>query len=297
MPRKKALVRGATLGRIGWRVATKQRKITLRNLALCFPELSPSEREALAIRCFEHWGRTAMEFLKAPSYDEATTLALVTHLDGFAEHGKTALAAGRGIVAVTGHFGNFEFFGRFTGMSKVPLTAIVRAPSDPLFGGYVKRVRESGGYKTIDSYGGLSLRMLLKALKNGEVVGVLPDQNSNDLFVPFFGVPAGTADGAALLAYKTGAPIVPAFCVMRPDFSYEIVVRPPIEVDTSADRPTELLRVTALITQEIEWAARKWPEQYLWLHNRFKASFEPQYRDRWPAGYDYEALKSRWERA
>ncbi|MGC4047825.1 MAG: lysophospholipid acyltransferase family protein [Armatimonas sp.] len=295
MPRQKALARGAALGRMGWNLAKKQRRTTLRNLAIAFPELSPAEREDLARRCFIHWGKVTMDFLKAPSYDIETTKALVTNIEGFAEYGIPALESKKGVVAVTAHLGSFEIFGRYMGLSAIPLTVIVRAPSDPLFGGYVRRIRESGNYRTIDSYGGPTLRALLKALKNGEVVGILPDQNSNDLFVPFFGVPAGTADGASLLAYKTGAPLIPSFCALRPDDTYEIVIRPPIEVDPKADRAEELLRTTTLFTQEIEAAARRWPEQYLWLHNRFKASFDPQYKDRWPEGFDYEALKARWE--
>jgi Kdo2-lipid IVA lauroyltransferase/acyltransferase len=296
MPREKALARGAALGRAGWVLAKKQRRTTLRNLALAFPELDPAAREALARRCFMHWGRVTMDFLKAPSYDVTTTGALVTHLEGFEEYSLPALAAKKGIVAVTGHLGSFEIFGRYTGLAReIPLTVIARAPSDPLFGSYVRRIRESGGYKTIDSYGGLTLRALLKALKNGEVVGILPDQNANDLFVPFFGVPAGVADGAALLAYKTGAPILPAFCALRPDDTYEIMIRPPITIDPKGERAAELLRTTVLFTEEIEAAVRRWPDQYLWLHNRFKASFEPQYRDRWPEGFDYDTLKARWE--
>ncbi len=236
-----------------------------------------------------------MDFLKAASYDPETTMGLISSVEGFDEHAAPALAAKKGIVAVTGHFGSFEIFGRYTGAREIPMTVVVRAPSDPIFGALVRNIRESGGYQTVDSYGGLALRALLRGLKNGEVVGILPDQNSNDLFVPFFGVPAGTADGAALLAYKTGAPIIPAFCAMQPDGRYKIVIRPPILPNTTAERTEELLRLTILFTKEIEWAAREWPEQYLWLHNRFKGSFEPQYKEKWPDGFDYEALKTRWQ--
>ena len=295
MPREKALARGAALGRLGYRWARKPRDAARRNLALVFPELSAAEREALIKKNFEHWGKVTMDFLKAPTYDAAAVARMVPALEGFEEYARPALESGKGIVAATAHIGSFEMFGRFTGLRGIGLTVIVRAPKDPVFGGYVKRMRESGGYKTIDSYGGLALRELLRTLRRGEVVAILPDQNANDLFVPFFGVPAGTADGAALLAYKTGATLLAAFCVLQPDDTYKVVVRPPILVDPKGDRETEVRAATERISAEIEWAARQWPEQYLWLHNRFKGSFEPQYRSLWPEGYDYDALKSRWE--
>lgn len=295
MPREKALARGVALGNLGYRVAGRSREHARRNLRLAFPEKSDAERELLIRKCFQHWGKVSLDFLKSPSYDSEAVLKLVTHVEGMDEYVYPTLASGRGIVSFSGHLGIFEMFGRFAGANDIALTSVVRDPKNPTFGAFVKRLREGRGYKTVDSYGGLALRELLKALKRGEVVGILPDQNANDLFVPFFGVPAGTADGAALLAYKTGSMLLPAFCVLNPDDTYRVVVRAPIAIDPNGDRQTELLKATTAISASIEEAVREWPEQYLWLHNRFKGSFEPQYKDRWPEGYDYGGLKRRWE--
>lgn len=294
MPRPRALALGARLGRLAYRLAGRTRATTLSNLRLAFPELDASAREALARRCFEHWGKVSMDFLKGPSYDRAALDAMVPVLDGYAQNAVPALDAGAGIVAVTAHLGAFELFGRYVGTHGIPMVVVARDPRDPAFGAAVRRLRESGGYRTVDSNGGLALRELLKALRRGEVVGILPDQNAGDVFAPFFGIPAGVADGAALLAYKTGAALIPAFCVLMPDDTYRIVVRPAIPVDRAADRAAEVERVTRLFTREIEDAVRAWPEQYLWLHNRWKSAFEEKNRARWPEGYDFDALRARW---
>lgn len=293
MPRRKALLWGSRLGLLAYRAAKTPRRNAERNLRLAYGEaLSPAERDALVRRTFAHWGKMTLDFLKSASYTPEEMEALIAERIGWDEYGMPALQAGKGLILVTAHLGNFEIFARYVAARKIPLTVVARDPDDPVFGAYVQRLRTSAGYQVVHK--GVSARPLLAALREGEVIGILPDQNSGDLFVPFFDVPAGTPTGPAQLALRTGAPVIPAFCILRPDDTYRILVRPPIPLPAGEDRATQIQQIMQAINQEIEAAVREYPEQWLWLHNRWKSAFEEKNRARWPAGYSFEAIEPRW---
>lgn len=294
MPRPKALAWGRRIGRLGHRFATKARRATDRNLAFAFPEMPPAQRAALSVACFEHWGAALFDFLKGITSDPADLLALVTGEEGM-EHARPYLENRSGIVAVGAHLGSIELFARFVAAQGVRLAVVSRDPDDPGMREMVKQMRESGGFVTVDRNRPSGLRTLFRTLAEGGVAGILPDQNASDVFVPFFGAPAGVADGAAALALKTGCVVIPAFCLRNPDDTYRIVVREPIVPNQDADRDAEIRRITTEFTQVFEDVIRTVPDQYLWLHSRWRSSFDEKSRERWPAGYDFDALKARWE--
>jgi KDO2-lipid IV(A) lauroyltransferase len=144
---------------------------------------------------------------------------------------------------------------------------------------------------------GNAFRPLLRALSNRGAVGILPDQNSGDCFVPFFGMPAGTVLGPAKLAAATGAPIMPLFCTREPDDRYRIWFGDQITPapDARSLGESELLRLTREINIGLEQGIRRVPGQYLWMHNRFKSAFEEKNRALWPADIDAKAVIARWE--
>ncbi|MFY7953557.1 MAG: lysophospholipid acyltransferase family protein [Armatimonadaceae bacterium] len=294
MPRAKALAWGRRLGRVGHRFAKKARRATDRNLAFAFPEMPPAERAALSIRCFEHWGAALLDFLKGITTDPKDLLALVTSQEGM-EHARPYLESKAGIVAVGAHLGSLELFARFVAAQGVQLAVVTRDPDDPGMRSLVKQLRESGGFITVDRNRPSGLRTLFRTLADGGVAGILPDQNASDIFVPFFGAPAGVADGAAALALKTGCVVIPAFCLRNPDDTYRVIVREPIVPNQDADRDTEIRRITTEFTNVFEEVIRSAPEQYLWLHSRWRASFDESSRSKWPAGYDFDTLKAKWE--
>jgi len=294
MPRAKALAWGRRLGRAGHRFARKARRATDRNLAFAFPELSSAERATLSVQCFEHWGAALFDFLKGITTDPTDLLALVTSEEGI-EHARPFLDSKAGIVAVGAHLGSLELFARFAAAQGVQLAVVTRDPDDPGMRSLVKQLRESGGFMTVDRNRPSGLRTLFRTLADGGVAGILPDQNASDLFVPFFGAPAGVADGAAALAIKTGCVVIPAFCLRNPDDTYRIVVRAPIVPNPENDRDIEIRRITTEFTNVFEEVIRSAPEQYLWLHSRWRASFDESSRSKWPADYDFDTLKSRWE--
>jgi Kdo2-lipid IVA lauroyltransferase/acyltransferase len=134
-------------------------------------------------------------------------------------------------------------------------------------------------------------------LRRGEAISLLPDQNSGDVFVPFFDVPAGTVAGPAAFALRTGAALIPTYCVRQPDDSYRVLILPPVPAQKSAndrDRSADIARVTGEANRVLESVIRRYPDQWLWLHNRWKSAFEEKNRPLWPDGYDYETLHARW---
>jgi len=292
LSRKRALGLGSALGRLACRVDKKRHRYAERNLRVAYGEsLTPAERAALIRHTFEHWGKSTIDFLRAPALTRAQRSDLVTGVEG-REELEALRAEGKGFILVTGHLGNFEFLGRWLADQGVPSTVIVRDPSNPAFAAYVRKMREYGGNEALSR--GTSPRELLSRLRKGRVITLGIDQNCTDLFVPFFGVPAGTPTGPAVIALRTGAKLLPSFCVREPDDSYRIIFGEPITPASTGDRDADVARVTAEASAALERVVRRYPEQWLWLHNRWKAAFDENNRARWPEGYDFDAARARW---
>lgn len=284
---------GERLGRWAHGAARRHRKKALRNLHLVHGAAMPlREREDLVRRVFVHFGKMLVDFLRMPALSAAEQEALVSRCEGF-ERVEAALAAKRGVVLLTAHLGNWEFLGRWLAARGIPLTAVARAPEDPAFGGYVRRMRENAGYAVLDK--GESARGLVAALRRGEMIILLPDQNSGDVFAPFFGVPVGTVAGPASLALRTGAAIIPGYCLREPDDTYRMLFLPPLDTHSTGDANADVVRVMTEANRALEEVIRLYPDQWLWLHNRWKSSFEAQHRARWPEGFDYPTLERRWQ--
>jgi KDO2-lipid IV(A) lauroyltransferase len=294
---------GARLGDIGYRVAGRQRRRALANLRLAYGDaLSVPEREALVGQVFRHFGRGIIDFLRGPMLRPEDVSGMVT-CEGW-ENVATALAAGKGVLMVTAHFGNWEILGRWLATVKhLPLTVVAREPESAAMGEYLRTMREGAGFKVLSK--GASARDLLRALRRGEAICLLNDQNSGDVFAPFFGVPAGTVNGPATLALHSGAPLVPIYCVQTPDDTFHVVCLPPVAVAKGTGdgeregRQDEVARITGALNAVLEGVIRQHPDQWLWLHNRWKSAFAEVNRERaWTSrGWseaDRMAARERW---
>jgi len=226
--------------------------------------------------------------------------ALIPHVEGWEEYALPALAQGKGVIFLSAHFGNWELLGRWIASESegVPVMVVARAPANGELAAWLHDLRHGSGLE-VASKGG-SVRALLALLKRGGALGVLPDQNSGDVFAPFFGVPAGTPAGPSALALKTGAVLVPVYCLRETDDTYKLLFRPPIPVryDVPPDeRAAETLRVMTETNRLLEEMVRAYPDQWLWLHNRWKAAFEEKNRERWPVRYEglrFDEAIRRW---
>ena len=273
-----ALRFGTCLGALGYRLAKKKRQIAERNLLLAFGgEKTAGECERIVRGVFAHFGRSAVAFLRAPMLSPQALSAQVTIEGG--EYLEAARADGKGIIVTTGHIGNWEILGRWLAqVEKTPVTVVAKDPKGAVLAGYLRQMRENAGFAVLSK--GESARPLLRVLQRGEAIIILPDQNSGDVFVPFFGVPTGTVAGPASLALHTGAALLPVFCLENPDGSYRVICKPPVVAVPTGDREADVKRIMSEFNFILETVIRQNVDQWLWLHNRWKSSLEEKNRTR-----------------
>jgi KDO2-lipid IV(A) lauroyltransferase len=179
--------------------------------------------------------------------------------------------AGKGVLIVTGHLGVWELSSFYHSLLGHPMSMVIRRLDNPLVDDYVNRLRCLHGNRVLDKD---FVRGLLEAMHDGETVGILMDTNMTPpqgVFVPFFGIPACTASGLARVALKTGAAVLPGFMVWEPaERKYVLRFGERIELTRSGDDEADTVANTARFTQAIEETVRLYPDQWLWLHRRWK---------------------------
>jgi len=259
---------GERLGRLAYRLSRRYRTVAEHNLQMAYGEsLSDGERRRLVEQVFIHFAKSLMEFLVADGLSPNDLCRMVT-LKG-EEHLQWCVQQGKGTLIITAHYGNWEIAARYLTQCKgYVLNVVARDADDSATTLLVNRIREQGGYRVFPR--GQAVRAVLQALKRNELVAMLPDQNAGDVFVPFFGRLAGTVAVPALLALRSGAPILPVFCTRQPDNTYLFEMLPPFVVQPSGDKERDVTETMAHITALIEQQVRKHPSQWLWLHNRWK---------------------------
>jgi len=265
LPFRWQLALGKQVGRWIGRIARRRRQIARINLERCFPEWSPIQREILLDAHFVSLGiglfETAMAWW-APD-EKLRGLAQVKG----AEHLEHALARGKGVILLTGHFTTLELGARFITWQQ-PFHAMYRPHKNLLYEAIMRRERERRS--RLPPLPHEDLRGLLRAFKRGRAVWYAPDQNHgrrNSVFVPFFGIPTCTITATSRLAALSGAAVVPYFPRRLPDMAgYEVVILPALQNFPSGDVVADTTRINALLEKHIRQA----PEQYLWVHRRFK---------------------------
>jgi KDO2-lipid IV(A) lauroyltransferase len=259
---------GAGLAWVAFRALGRYRRVARKNLALIYPEKPAAEREQMARAVFRHFGRMVGEFLKLPRLSAAEVDRLVV-VEG-EENLRQALAMGRGVLLITGHFGNWEFMARWLSSHGYPINVVARDARDPTATKLLTDTREGNGAKVL--YRGNSARAVLQCLKKNEIIALLPDQNAADVFVPFMGQRTGTVDGPGIIHLKMGAPLLFSWCMRLPDNRFQITFEPPEVVRSSGDKSADVERTMTLINARLETQIRRNPTQWLWLHDRWKAS-------------------------
>jgi len=261
---------GAFIGRSALRLDRKDRKLIFHHIGIAFPELAPDARRALARRSAQHFGLMLAELAwmwRAPAHQIEALCTI-----GGIEHFENALAGGRGVMFTTGHTGNWEMLGSRLPIGGVPLTTAVRQLDNRHLNDIITRLRSMHGTEVIPR-GQSAGRQIRRALAADRVIALLIDQDIRDIpgvFVPFFGRLAWTPAGAAVLALRTGCPIVPGFIHRRPDLSHHIQLHPPLEVPSEGTEEERILAVTAAATKLIEKQVRAHPEQWVWMHRRWR---------------------------
>jgi KDO2-lipid IV(A) lauroyltransferase len=267
LPERLVAGAGEAGGLLAWalfsRIRARARRQLRDRLSSTVP---PRERPAVVRRVFRGFGRSVGEVLSAAGRGMASFESRLD-IEG-EEHLRAALARGRGVVLVSAHFGNFELLGGFLAR-RCDLRAVARAPRGDAADGAIAAIREALGVRTISQS---SPRGVLRALKEGAVVAVLPDQDIHRIdgeFLPFLGREAYTATGPASLALKAGAPVLPAF-LRRDGRRFRVVFQPAAIPDGAApDREAEVRRLTLAWTAAVESEVRARPDHWVWFHRRW----------------------------
>lgn len=261
---------GKVFGRLIFHLDKKHREIALKNLnAALGREKSPDELNAIAKKVFENMGMNFMEFFRLPWLKDLDLNGYV-ECEGL-ENFKRARDKGRGVIFLTGHFGNWELMAVFYALKKYPVDIVVRELDNPVVDEFVRWVRTKAGNRIVAK--GRSMRELIRILSKGGIIGILLDQNvtwSEGVFVRFFDKLACTNKGTALLAQASGAAVVPTF-IIRDWKRHRVVIGEEIAIQKTGDRVADQLANTALFTKAIEDFVRKHPEQWFWLHQRWKS--------------------------
>ena len=257
---------GRRIGDLLWWLLPGRRRRALDNIRLSIGrEMTPREIERLGRGSFQHVG---MNLIEACRYFLRPTEVMLSqvHVEGV-EHLRSAAARGRGVLVLTAHYGNWELLAAAHGLSGLPLSIVIRPLDHPVLDELAARFRRRSGAELIVKR--QAVREVLQALRRGRMVGILLDQNATraeGVFVPFFGVEASTSKGLAVLALRTDAPVVPVFLRRTADGRHCMDVSPPLMPPSDGD----VLAYTATFNRAIEGAIRRAPEQWLWMHARWR---------------------------
>ena len=264
LPYARQLPLGRGIGRLLHRLLPRRRRIAERNLALCLPELAPEGRRELVRACFESIGIAFFEVALA-WWGPDERLQAMGRVEGL-EHLERALARGRGVILLSGHFTTLEIGARLLHRHQT-FRPVYRASRNEVWDWAVLRGRERHVGQAIDRG---DVRGILRALRANGCVWYAPDQDygrEHSVFVPFFGVPAATITATSRLAALSGAAVVPLFQRRLPGTGgYVVTLEPALDAFPSGDDAADAARVSRLVER---WV-RACPEQYLWTHRRFK---------------------------
>ena len=270
LPKGWATQIGRTIGLLYYYLVKKRREIALNNLQIAFgSDLTAAQYRQICKASFINVGKTCVEFLRFPKLNTENIWDQVT-VEG-RENLSTALEEGKGAIVFLAHFGNWELLSLVYG-ALIPdrAKAIAFPLKNDLLNTYLWRHREQLSLKLIPK--NRAVRETLRALRNNEAIGFFADQNAGTegVFVNFLGKPASAARGPAVLALKTGAPLIFSLSIRQPSDQHHVYISPAVHTESTGDFERDVERYTAQMLKQLETYIHKYPEQWLWLHNRWK---------------------------
>lgn len=259
----------ASLGRFAYAIDHRHRQRTLQNLARSFPDLDRDQIEDLARRSFEHLVELAVEVCQTPRLIHADSWYQRIENKNVAQTVEL-LNSGKPVLMVSGHLGNWEAMGSLLSVMGYRVSAIARPIDNPLINDWLLGIRQRRGLRVITKWN--ATEAIVDVIKSGGLIGFIADQNAGDkgIFVPFFGRLASTYKSIGLLALTHEVPIVCGYVRRLEGFRYEMGTTDIIRPEDWVGRPDPLYYVTARYIRAIENMVRQFPEQYLWMHRRWR---------------------------
>jgi KDO2-lipid IV(A) lauroyltransferase len=270
LPRWLARVLAGALAWAVYRAMGRLRRVGERNLSLALPELLPEARKDVLRSLYRHLGWHLVEFCRMPRYTRANTQRWI-RFDGL-EHYLAAEALGRGVLVLTGHLGAWELSSFYHSLMGHPMGMVIRRLDNRRLDEFVNSIRCMHGNRVLhkDDFA----RGLLTAMHEGGTVGILMDTNMTPPqgeFVKFFGITACTASGLARVALKTGAAVLPGFMLWEPaEKKYVLHFGTQLHFDQTGETEADVLAATQKCNDVLESWIRRYPDQWLWIHRRWK---------------------------
>ena len=271
IPRKISLFIADFLGERAFYLLKKYREIAITNLSFAFGE---DNSEKIAKGVFRNLAKTGVDWIKLMTLKKEDIDALVTEVSGL-EYLDDALARGKGVILFASHFGNWELLSIYLWANGYKGAVIARRLYFHKYTEFIEKLRNK--FNAYVFYRDESPKKLLRILKGGDILGFLADQDIDSvdgIFVDFFGKPAFTPVAPVKLGMITEADMVPAFMIRKNDNTYKMVIEKPISLISGKDKEADVKKYTQAWTSVLENYIRKYPEQWVWVHRRWKRSAE-----------------------
>ena len=260
---------GGFLGELAYKLDKRHQIVIIENLQNSFKGITQDEIRKTGLSVYNNVGRHAVEFIQSGRYGRGGLEDRFSFVNY--ESYERAVAGGRGVLILTAHIGSWELMGLAQSIKRPPISFVVRPLDNPYLDRAVSRIRTRYGNSIINKK--MGMKEILKTLKGGGSVAILLDQNvsrGEGVFVDFFGRPACTNRGLALIAARTKAPVIPAFIRRTGPDTHEIVIGEEVPLIDPGDREADVKANTQAYTKAIEDFARKYPDQWFWMHRRWK---------------------------
>jgi len=271
LPIEVARALAKAVGTLGWLLDARHRRVAMGNLDQAYgDEMTGSEKRRLVRRVFQHFAMVVPESVKAAQLITKETIDKYVEFSDSAAIDEAMTSKGGGLV-VTAHLGNWEVLGMYASARGYAMTTIARTLDNPLLDKLLVAYRERYGQKIVPK--NRALRAMMRVVKQGGLLVFVADQNArtDHVFVDFFGHSAATVRSIAVLALRSGLPICMGFCVRQGKrFRYRVDCGEPIWPESTGDEEADILRITQAFTSRIESHVRQYPDQWLWLHRRWK---------------------------
>lgn len=250
----------------------RRQRMADANIAVAFPELSPRERRGIARRSVYGISRTMMELLALPRISKADLERLIETPD--LSPVRQAAQSGSGVLFLTAHFGNWEWLGAHLEHQVAPLAVVAL---DHRHGGVADIINAARASHGVRMLGRDDTREMLRILGSGGMLGMLPDQHSpsGGIRMDFLGQPAWTHTGPAVLAARTGARVFMVLCLRERSGALRMELLPELRFMDTGERKEDVAANTRLINDALEQAIREHPDNWLWLHDRWKEQRAP----------------------
>jgi KDO2-lipid IV(A) lauroyltransferase len=269
MPSRAGLALGGALGGLLGDLDRRHVAIAVDNLRHAFPDWDESRRLRTARGVYRHFGRVILDILWMQRRTRDEILSRVEVVGR--EHVEEAMRAGKGAIMVTAHIGNWELHGIAHGWLFGPIGVVARPLDNPALDARLCAFRMQGGNSVF--YKKQAIAQTLRFLRDGKGVAILIDQNvqqKDGIFVDYFGRPAATTTVAAALGVKTGCALIPCSALLTEEGGYRLLYEAPVPCESTGDRTADVARVTQVLTSRIEGWVRETPDQWLWIHRRWK---------------------------